>query len=120
MKSIVTGSAEKSTKKTVIRVIMKSLSDRLVQELFDRHGVGEPFRTAIEEEWDRRFCDPNFEEEEIDPQEFLDSMNVTMTELIGEAEIQGEPVEPLLTLKLSSNRSFYDVDCREERKSELL
>src|SRR5262245_41049433 len=97
------------SKQKVMREILASFPDGLVKTLVDRDHVKEPFRTALEAEWDRRFHNPDFEDEDIDPQAFLDSFNLAMTEFIGDRERQGYPVNQLLTLKLDSNRTFYDA-----------
>jgi len=105
----ITESSGKSSKKTVIRTIVASFSDDLVKTLFERNDLREPFRTALEGEWDRRFFKASGRDEDINPEAFLESFNVTMTTLIKEAECNGKPPEPLMTFKLDSNRKFYDA-----------
>jgi hypothetical protein len=86
--------------------IVSGLSDELIKKLFNRDDIAEPFMTAIEGEWDCRFFDPRFEDEHIDPEQFLESFNRTFTRLIGEAERKGESVDTLLRIKLNANRRF--------------
>ena len=105
-------SAKKSSTKTVMRSIVASFSDELVKNLLERDDLREPFRTAVEDEWDRRFFDSSASEDEamaIDPDAFLNSFNACMTKLIKEAECNGKPPEALMTFKLDSNRKFYDA-----------
>jgi hypothetical protein len=109
MQNKIPESPGKSSKKTVIRTIVASLSDDLVKNLFERDGLREPFRTALEGEWDRRFFKASGCDEDINPEAFLESFNVTMTTLIKEAECNGKSPEPLMTFKLTSNRKFHDA-----------